>query len=75
MALVNHAAASDNLEAGLAEHVPPVHPCVVCGRETLEHTPLLTPSGKEDNEGKELMDRKDRRICSNGLCRHVVEVP
>lgn len=73
MALVNHATASDKLEAGLAEHVPPVHPCGVCGRETLEHTPLLEHTGEFHEDGSEKVKRTERRICSNGLCRNVTE--
>lgn len=47
--------------------VPPLFPCAVCGRETLEH--VRHPS--QDPEARVV---PDCRVCSSPMCRNIQEL-
>lgn len=62
-------AMSESVSAELTnEVVPPRFPCIVCGKETLEHVDRLLEIG----HGAEPV-KVPQRICSSALCRHVHE--
>lgn len=54
----------ETYKAGLADYVPPTHPCKLCGRETLEHV---------QHPPKDPAERAvpDSRICSAPRCRFI----
>ena len=54
---------ADELLAGLAPYRPALRPCLACGKETLEHHPVV-------NEVTGVVVAH-RRICSSDACRMV----
>jgi hypothetical protein len=54
---------ADELSAGLAPYRPALRPCLACGKETLEHHPIV-------NEVTSVVVAH-RRICSWDGCRKI----